>query len=136
LSNTEYNTLNERTAPKPRLFGPIAIETIERRARLWKPGTLTVSRCYLRNQIMPVFGERPVAAITSGEVSRWFPALPATPATPQPPANRRVSARPKGAGGSSRRPPRRGSGGARRTRAADERRPRACARGNPNPRHL
>ena len=68
------------------LFGPIAEHVLQRQSRLWKPGTLAVNRCYLRNQIMPYFADRPIAAITAGEVHRWFAALHATPAA----ANRAV----------------------------------------------
>ena len=62
------------------LFGPVARRILSLQSRLWKPRTLAVNRCYLRNQIMPYFGRRPIAAITSGEVRRWFATLHATPA--------------------------------------------------------
>ncbi len=61
------------------LFGPLADSVIHRQSRLWKPRTLTVNRCYLRNQIMPFFAQRPVANISSGEVRQWFASLNATP---------------------------------------------------------
>lgn len=68
------------------LFGPIARRVLQRQSRLWKPRTLAVNRCYLRNQILPCFADRPVAAITPADVRRWFAGLHATPAT----ANRAV----------------------------------------------
>ena len=61
-------------------FDTVAEEVFRRYRRRWKPGTLAVNRSYLRNQIMPWFGGRPVAAITRPEVRRWFAALHATPA--------------------------------------------------------
>ncbi len=39
-----------------------------------------MNRIYLRNQILPWFGERPVRSITRAEVQRWFSALHKTPA--------------------------------------------------------
>ncbi len=62
------------------LFGPFAASAIRRQSRLWKPGTLAVNRCYMRNQIMPFFAHRPVADVTSCEVRQWFATICATPA--------------------------------------------------------
>ena len=73
----EHNALLEKTK---HLFGPVADSVVARQSRLWKPRTLAVNRCYLRNQIMPFFARRPVADITSGEVRQWFAALHETPA--------------------------------------------------------
>ena len=73
----EYNALPEKTKS---LFGPLAESVIRRQSRLWKPRTLVVNRCYLRNQIMPFLRHRPVACITPGEVRQWFAAHHATPA--------------------------------------------------------
>ena len=64
----------------PILLGPLADAVVRSRARLWKPRTLAVNRCYLRNQILPYFAHRPVADVSAGEVRQWFAALRATPA--------------------------------------------------------
>lgn len=61
-------------------FAAWADDVFRRYTRRWKPRTLAVNRSYLRNQILPWFGERPVAEITRGEVERWFASLRATPA--------------------------------------------------------
>ena len=73
----EHNTVHEKPTS---LFGPLADSVIRSRARIWKARTLAVNRCYLRNQIMPFFANRPVAEISAGEVRQWFAALRATPA--------------------------------------------------------
>ncbi len=62
------------------LFESLAHSVIYRQSRLWKPRTLAVNRCYLRNQIMPSFAQRPVADVSPGEVRQWFASLHATPA--------------------------------------------------------
>ena len=61
-------------------FEAVAEEVFRRYGRHWKPSTLTANRSYLRNQILPWFGGRPVAAITRADVQRWFAGLRATPA--------------------------------------------------------
>ena len=61
-------------------FKAVAEEVFRRYGRHWKPSTLAANRSYLRNQIMPWFGGRPVAASTRAEVQRWFAGLRATPA--------------------------------------------------------
>ena len=61
-------------------FEAVAEEVFRRYGRHWKPSTLTANRSYLRNQILPWFGGRPVAAITRANVQRWFAGLHATPA--------------------------------------------------------
>ncbi|MXW55984.1 MAG: site-specific integrase [Gammaproteobacteria bacterium] len=68
-----------RAAPEPMLFEAVAEEAFRRYRRMWKPATLRVNRVYLRNQIMPGFGGRPVADITRSEVRQWFGKLHATP---------------------------------------------------------
>ena len=67
-------------AGEPILFETVAEEVFRRYGRTWKPNTLKVNQVYLRNQIMPQFRGRPVAAITRGEVRQWFGTLHATPA--------------------------------------------------------
>lgn len=74
-----------REKPTP-CFGPIAKDVLQCQSRLWKPRTLAANRCYLRNQILPYFADRPIAAITPEDVRCWFAALHATPAA----ANRAV----------------------------------------------
>ncbi len=61
------------------LFDAVAAMAIQRQARLWKPSTLAVNRCYFRNQIIPHFRRRPIADITRGDVQRWFAELHRTP---------------------------------------------------------
>ena len=62
------------------LFETVAEDAFNRCKRHWKPGTLAVNRAYLRNQILPWFGGRPIAGVTKMDVRRWFAALHATPA--------------------------------------------------------
>ena len=69
--------------PAPRsaetLFEAVAETVFERYRRLWKPGTLDVNRCYLKNQILPRFQGRQVADIDRRDVRDWFASLRATP---------------------------------------------------------
>ena len=65
--------------PEETLFEAVAHIVFERHARLWKPGTLAVNRCYLRNQLLPHFAGRPIAEIYRQEVRNWFAWLRATP---------------------------------------------------------
>ena len=60
-------------------FGTVANEVFRRYARNWKPSTLSVNRGYYRNQILPWFEGRPIAAITTHNVRCWFAALHNTP---------------------------------------------------------
>ncbi len=66
-------------APEETLFEAVAETAFRRHERVWKPGTLAVNRCYLRNQLLPHFAGRPVAEIDSQEVRHWFARLRATP---------------------------------------------------------
>ena len=60
-------------------FEDIAEAVFRRHARVWKPGTLTVNRVYLRRQILPGFSGRRIADVTRRDVQRWFASLRATP---------------------------------------------------------
>ena len=62
------------------LFEDFAETVFARHARVWKAGTMAVNRGYLRNQLLPHFGGRPVAGIDRPEVVAWFAALRTTPA--------------------------------------------------------
>ena len=62
------------------LFEDVAEKAFQRHERLWKPGTLAVSRSYLRNQLLPWFCGRSVADITAHDVRLWFAGLHETPA--------------------------------------------------------
>ncbi len=42
--------------PEEMLFEVVAEAVFERYAHVWKPGTLNVNRCYLRNQLLSYFG--------------------------------------------------------------------------------
>ena len=65
--------------PDETLFEAVAETVFERYRRLWKPGTLDVNRCYLKNQILPRFKGRQVADIDRRDVRDWFASLRATP---------------------------------------------------------
>ena len=65
--------------PAEALFEAIAEAVFERYLRIWKPGTLHVNRCYLKNQILPRFQGRQVADIDRRDVRDWFASLRATP---------------------------------------------------------
>ncbi len=56
-------------------FPVFAEEFFIRYARHWKPRTLTLSRFYYEKELLPVFGEMSVHAITRADVMRWFNAL-------------------------------------------------------------
>ncbi|MCY4592522.1 MAG: tyrosine-type recombinase/integrase [Alphaproteobacteria bacterium] len=60
-------------------FETVAETVFERHRRLWKPGTLTVNRSYLKNQILPHFQGRHVADIDRQSVRNWYASLRATP---------------------------------------------------------
>ena len=60
-------------------FESVAEEVFRNYGRNWKPRTLKVNRDYLRNQILPWFEGRQIAAITRADVRRWFASLHATP---------------------------------------------------------
>ena len=62
------------------VFETVAEEAFRHYARVWKPGTLAVNRVYLRMQILPSFGSRPITGITRTDVQRWFASLHTTPA--------------------------------------------------------
>ena len=64
--------LRPSSRPSPR---PCSSDT----GRLWKPRTLDVNRCYLKNQILPRFQGRQVADIDRRDVRDWFASLRATP---------------------------------------------------------
>ena len=65
--------------PAETLFEAVAETVFERYRRLWKPRTLDVNRCYLKNQILPRFRGRQVADIDRRDVRDWFASLRATP---------------------------------------------------------
>ena len=65
--------------PAETLFEAVAEAVFERYLRIWKPGTLHVNRCYLKNQILPRFQGRQVADIDRRDVRDWFASLRATP---------------------------------------------------------
>ena len=61
------------------LFEAVAKSVFERYERVWKPRTLYVNRCYLRNQLMPHFASRRIGDIDRQDVRNWFASLCATP---------------------------------------------------------
>ena len=66
-------------APEETVFEVVAETSFRRHERVWKPGTLAVNRCYLRNQLLPHFAGRQIAEIDRQEVRNWFARLRATP---------------------------------------------------------
>ena len=70
---------DEAAAPPDIPFGTVGDEVFRRYARNWKPTTLKVNRGYYRNQILPWFGGRPIAEITTRDVQQWFASLHETP---------------------------------------------------------
>ncbi len=68
-------------------FSAMAEVVFSRYERRWKPSTMAVNRYYLKNQILPFFGEKDVASITRADVEIWRRrhAIPLGPASlPQP----------------------------------------------------
>ena len=65
--------------PEETFFEAVAETVFDRYARLWKARTFKVNRGYLRNQLLPHFAGRPIAAIDQQEVRHWFARLRATP---------------------------------------------------------
>ena len=70
---------DEAAAPPDTPFETVADEVFRRYARNWKPSTLSVNRGYYRNQILPWFEGRPIAAITAHDVRCRFASLHNTP---------------------------------------------------------
>ena len=60
-------------------FEVVAKKLFEACERHWKAGTRKVNRCYLKNQILPWFGNMQVAGITERDVKQWHASLHATP---------------------------------------------------------
>ena len=65
--------------PSETLFEAVAETVFQQYERVWKPRTLDVNRCYLKNQILPHFAGRPIAEIDGADVRRWFSSLRSTP---------------------------------------------------------
>ena len=65
--------------PEDALFEAVAGTVFRQHERLWKPRTLHVNRCYLRNQILPCFAGRNISDIDGRDVRNWFASLAATP---------------------------------------------------------
>ena len=65
--------------PEEALFEAVAEIVFRRYERVWKPRTLEVNRCYLKNQILPHFAGRDIAEIDRRDVRNWFVSLSATP---------------------------------------------------------
>lgn len=61
-------------------FEDFADQVFRRYEHVWKPRTYTVNCSYLRNQILPWFGDVPLADINSADVQLWFAGLHETPA--------------------------------------------------------
>ncbi len=78
LASIRYKE-NPLRDPAETLFEAVAETVFERYRRLWKPGTLDVNQCYLKNQILPRFQGRQVADIDRRDVRDWFGSLRATP---------------------------------------------------------
>jgi len=64
-----------------RPMAAFAEEFVERHARHWKPNTLAISRRFIRDDILPVFGDMTVDAIAVEHVQDWFASMAARPGT-------------------------------------------------------
>ena len=71
---------NAPVPPEETLFETIAETVFRRYERVWKAGTLSVNRSYLRNQILPYFAGHQITEIGRRDVANWFASLRATPA--------------------------------------------------------
>ena len=70
-----------RFAPGPDTpFSVVAEIYFERRARLWKPGTMTTNSFNLK-LLLAAFGGRPVGGITRRDIEEWFQKLHNKPST-------------------------------------------------------
>ena len=69
--------------PAETLFEAVAETVFERYRRLWKPGTLDVNRCYLKNQILPRFrdGKSPTSTGGTSRTGSHRCARPRSPPT-------------------------------------------------------
>ena len=72
--------LDRNSQSKETLFVSVAELVLELQSQQWKPTTLAVSRSYLRNQILPFFGNRPIVEIDRNDILQWFATLRLTPA--------------------------------------------------------
>ncbi len=67
------------TLPGETLFEVVAEDMFRRYSRHWKPSTCKINGYYLRNQILPWFGDMQIADITGKDVQDWHASLSATP---------------------------------------------------------
>jgi site-specific recombinase XerD len=66
-------------APQPMLlFGTFCAEHERRYAQALKPSGLRTYRTYVRTQLLPAFGKKPLATLTRTDVVRWFERYSAT----------------------------------------------------------
>ncbi len=66
-------------SPGETLFEVVAEDMFRRYSRHWKPSTCKINGYYLRNQILPWFGDMQIADITGKDVQDWHASLHATP---------------------------------------------------------
>ena len=63
------------------LFETMAKLAMNRKSRLWKPGTMRVNRSYFENHVLPHFRGRTISSINTIDVEAWFARLRSTPST-------------------------------------------------------
>lgn len=80
MANHTTGKLRRAKAGERLKFHSVAAEVFRRYGRAWKAGTVKVNRSYLKNQILPWFGERPIGGIAHEDVMHWFSSLRTTPA--------------------------------------------------------
>ena len=66
-------------SPTETLFEIVAEDMFRRYSRHWKLSTCKINGYYLRNQILPWFGDMQIADITGKDVQDWHTSLHATP---------------------------------------------------------
>ncbi len=69
-------TFQTKTSPLMKIaFSVVADAVFSRYERRWKPSTMEVNRYYLKNQLLPFFGDKDVASITHADIKIWFSGL-------------------------------------------------------------
>ncbi|MCR9279929.1 MAG: site-specific integrase [Pseudomonadaceae bacterium] len=53
-------------------FRELAAEFLKAKDGIWKPSTVKSFKTYLRSQLIPAFGHRPINHLTTAEIATWF----------------------------------------------------------------
>ena len=67
-------TVLEQAGPETP-FETVAEAVMQRMRHHWSPGTMEVSRTYLKSTILPFFGGRSIGSVTRADVEEWFAGL-------------------------------------------------------------